>query len=116
MKVIIAGSRYINSIPMFEDAVKGSGFDITEVVSGGCRGVDEMGEEFARAMGIPCRIFMAQWKDYGKSAGPMRNHKMASYADALIAIWDGKSRGTKNMIETATKMGLKVFVKLYGVE
>jgi hypothetical protein len=58
-------------------------------------------------------VFPADWKTHGKAAGPIRNRQMAKNAEALIALWDGNSRGTKNMIETATKLGLKVYVKRY---
>ena len=57
--------------------------------------------------------FLAQWDKYGRQAGPMRNRQMAENADALIAYWDGESRGSKNMIEEAKKRGLKVAVKYY---
>jgi hypothetical protein len=110
MKVIIAGSRGIWSIPWVEDTIKASGFEVTEVVSGGCRGVDEIGEAYAQSEGIPCRVFPADWKANGRAAGPIRNAEMAAYADALIAVWDGKSRGTKNMIDEAKKRGLKVYI------
>ena len=110
MKTIIAGSRQIWSTTVVEDAIKASGFEITEVVSGGCRGVDQIGEAHAEAMGIPCRVFLADWNKHGKGAGPIRNTQMAEYAEALIAIWDGKSAGTKHMIDIATRKGLKVYV------
>ena len=111
MKVIIAGGRNINDFDLLLDAVEESGFDITTVVSGGATGVDHMGEIFAEEMNLKLTIWHADWKRYGRAAGPLRNQKMAENAQALIAIWDGKSRGTKNMIETATKMGLLVYVK-----
>ena len=55
----------------------------------------------------------AEWIKYGRAAGPRRNKQMAEYADALLAYWDGKSRGTKNMIELAKDKGLKIGVKIY---
>lgn len=83
---------------------------MTEVVSGCAQGADAHGETVARSMGIPVSRFPADWKQYGKSAGIRRNAQMAEYADALIAVWDGESRGTKNMIELASARGLLVFV------
>ena len=79
--------------------------------SNGWRGVDSMGEEWAKSKSIPVRRFPADWDGLGKAAGFIRNAEMADYADALIAVWDGKSRGTANMIEVAKKKGLKVHVK-----
>lgn len=110
MKVIIAGSRDIASYRLVKEAIRNSGFEITEVVSGHARGVDSMGELYAEQNGIDLVIFPANWNKYGKSAGHKRNYKMAMYADALIAIWDGESKGTKGMIDIATEKGLKVFV------
>jgi hypothetical protein len=59
---------------------------------------------------VPLKIFPAQWSIYGKGAGYIRNREMAQYADALIAFWDGKSKGTKNMIDEAKKQGLIIKV------
>lgn len=111
LRVIIAGSRDINDYEIVEDAIRESQFPIAVVVSGGARGVDALGELYAESMNIPIHVFEPDWDKNGRAAGPIRNRKMAENADALIAIWDGKSRGTKNMIETATKLGLLVFVK-----
>lgn len=78
------------------------------VVSGTARGADRLGERYARERGYEIRRFPADWDNDGNSAGPIRNAKMADNADALIAFWDGKSRGTRNMIETAEEKGLLV--------
>lgn len=114
MKTIVAGSRSITSLSIVSKAIGGfirnMGLDITQVVSGGARGVDQLAEEWARRNDIPVAVFPASWKEYGKSAGPLRNIEMAEYADALIAIWDGRSRGTANMIQVAELNGLRVFV------
>lgn len=111
MKVIIAGSRTITDSKLLMMAILESGFDITEIVSGGARGVDTMGELTAEFLGIPCSRFPADWKTHGRHrAGPIRNRQMADYAEALIAIWDGESSGTKDMIEVAVKKGLRVHV------
>lgn len=95
---------------LVERAVKASGFKITEVVSGHARGVDCLGELWADNHDIPCRIFEADWNKHGRSAGPIRNREMADYGEALIALRRPQSRGTQHMIDTARKLGLKVFV------
>lgn len=111
MKTIIAGSRNIDMpLAALNDAVIMSGFDITEVVSGTARGIDRTGELWAEWKGIPVTRFPANWEKYGKAAGYKRNVQMAEYADALIAVWDGKSSGTKHMITAACEKGLKVHV------
>ena len=112
MKTIIAGSRTITDPIVIAAAITASGFDVTLVVSGGCRGADLAGENWAMLHGIPVKQFPAPWRQHGLSAGPIRNKAMADYADALIAVWDGVSRGTKNMIQEARKRGLKVYVHL----
>lgn len=111
LRVIIAGGRDIYDYQLVLDAIQECQFPIDTVVSGGAPGVDALGEKYAVEMNKKLQIFMANWKENGRAAGPMRNRRMAENADALIAIWDGKSRGTKNMIETAEKKGLLVYVK-----
>lgn len=114
MKVIIAGCRRlcdpIVTAELVRRTMRESFPDCTEVVSGGAFGVDEIGEAWAEANSVPVKKFKAAWDEYGKSAGPIRNRQMAEYADALLAVWDGKSPGTKNMIHEATKRGLVVLV------
>lgn len=110
MRTIIAGSRTITDPAVVEQAIRDSGFTITEVVSGGARGVDWLGGQWARKKRIQTRFFHAEWGRFGKRAGPIRNRTMARYAEALIAIWDGSSRGTADMIRRAQSLGLRVFV------
>jgi YspA, cpYpsA-related SLOG family len=112
MRTIIAGSRTIHDPETVYDAVQESGFNITTVISGGAMGIDEMGAEWAVAQCIDVKFFIPDWELHGKSAGIIRNKQMALYADALIAIWDGESGGTKHMIAHAKKLGLKVYVKI----
>jgi hypothetical protein len=114
MKVIIAGSRTINNHRIVAQAVIKSGFLVTEVVSGGANGVDRCGEWYADANKLKIKRFLAEWHKYGKKAGAIRNALMAEYADALVAVWDGVSPGTKMMIEMAEKKGLKVYVYQLG--
>ena len=108
--VIIAGSRDFNDYEMV--CAKCAAFFArrtpTSIVCGEARGADTLGRRWAEEHGIPVDSFPADWDRYGKSAGYRRNEEMARYADALIAFWDGKSRGTKNMIEIAQKRGLQI--------
>lgn len=110
MRVVIAGSRDITDATLLEEAIRDSGFEITEVFCGLASGVDTLGKIWAENHGLPLRFFPALWKKHGKAAGPIRNQEMAQEADALIAITNG-SRGTLNMINAAYSKGLKVFVK-----
>ncbi len=108
MKVVVAGSRTITYSAIVVAAIRESGFQLTELVSGGCRGVDRVAEQWAYGMGIPIRRFIPDWSHYGRSAGPRRNRQMAEYADAGVVVWDGKSRGRKNMAEELEKLGKPV--------
>jgi hypothetical protein len=112
MKVIIAGSRNIKSFSIVKSAVDESKFIISEVVSGRAEGVDYLGEQWAIKNGVQIAKFPADWNTHGKAAGHIRNKQMADYADALVAVWDGSSRGTKNMIDNMKKLNKLVFVKI----
>ena len=114
MKVIIAGGRDFYDEALLKQAIKDSDFDITQVVSGGAAGADSLGEEWAHANNKLLKIFPAEWDVHGNAAGPIRNGLMAKYADALIAMWDGESRGTKDMISKAKKNRLKIYIGYYG--
>jgi len=81
-------------------------------LSGAARGADTLGEEWAVMCGIPIEKYPADWNAHGKSAGYKRNTVMAEHAEALIALWDGKSRGTAHMIEIAKRHGLRVHVEM----
>ena len=112
MKVIIAGSRTIWDYSIIDQAVFDSGFNVTEVVSGYAGGVDAVGEAWSLVNGLGYATpFRADWNKYGLAAGHRRNRQMAEYAHALIAVWDGKSPGTKSMIKIAKKLGLKIYLK-----
>ena len=112
MITIIAGSRTIRNEQLVYDAIKESGFEITEVVSGHAQGVDMIGEAYTQEFGVKLKVFEADWDKLGNSAGIIRNQMMVDYADALIAVWDGKSKGTSHIIKQAKKKKLKVFVKV----
>jgi hypothetical protein len=114
MKVIIAGGRNFTDYLLLLEGVVESGFDITSVVSGCAKGADELGELFARDMDLQIHRFPANWDKYGRAAGPIRNGEMANVGEALLAFWDGKSSGTKNMIEQATRKGIPIYVKQYN--
>lgn len=116
MRVIIAGSRGFLDQALMNKVVRQcidkrlrAGEEI-EIVSGTARGADQMGEAFAEAEGLTVTRFPADWDLLGRSAGYRRNEQMAEYADALIAFWDGSSRGTRHMINIAKDAGLAVRV------
>jgi len=111
MKTIIAGSRNFNDYELLYQICEDE--KITEVVSGTARGADLLGERYAKENEIPIKRFPANWNEYGKSAGYKRNAEMAKYAEALIAFWDGESKGTKHMVDLAKQHNLKVHIVFY---
>ena len=115
MKVIIAGGRNFRDYNKLRESCDNILVNQKEleIVSGTAAGADTLGERYAQEKGYEVKKFPAQWDLYGKSAGYKRNQQMAEYADGLIAFWDGKSKGTKHMIDIANKMGLKVRVIRY---
>ena len=111
-KTIIAGSRDCSDYFQLIEAVAQCGWEITSVVSGMARGADTLAIQYAENNSLPLHKYPADWNKYGKSAGYKRNVQMAENAEALIALWDGKSKGTKHMIDIARSKGLKVYVHL----
>lgn len=124
MKTIIAGSRNIKDYSLVKRVIEESNFQITEVVSGTAKGVDQLGERWARENCVKLTPFEAEWtniyhpdavirtNDYGRkydaSAGHRKNEKMANYADALIVIIKNNSKGSMSMLQIAQKKGLKI--------
>lgn len=118
MRTIISGSRGITDAKPVWSAVryaKSKGLKITQVVVGDAVGVDATARQGAKSKGISWKPFdVPQWLwDVTKGAGHLRNKAMAQYADALIAVWDGESPGTRNMIKEAHKEGLVIFAFTY---
>ena len=124
VRVIVSGSRYYKNYKQLADKLdevilklmdEGIGKSDIEIVSGGCRGADELGERFAKESCLRCSIFPADWGKHGKAAGPVRNEQMAAYASEadkgiLVAFPIGDSIGTRNMIKKAKQYDLKVEV------
>jgi len=88
--------------------------DKLQIVSGAAPGADTLGEEYAEFHELSIRTFPANWDKYGKSAGFKRNQEMADYANHAIVFWDGKSTGSKDMIDRARVMKLYLEIIEYG--
>lgn len=118
MKVIIAGGRDFNDFSLLKETCDRALINLVdvEIVSGGAKGADLLGEKYATESGYPCKSFPADWEKYGKAAGYKRNAEMAKYANCLIAFWDGKSKGTQHMINIAKNNGLQIKIISYGKE
>lgn len=112
LKVIVAGGRDFNDYTRLKSILDHIPQSF-EVVCGEARGADSLGNRYALENGLTIHSFPADWNTHGKSAGYKRNAQMAAFADALVAFWDGSSRGTKSMIDLAIAKGLKVAVVRY---
>lgn len=111
MRTIIAGSRGVTDVRVVEQAVRDCGWWPSTILSGAARGVDRLGEQWAGLYGLPVEQYPADWNGpLQRGAGHARNAVMAQHAEALVAVWDGSSPGTRNMIETAQQMGRRVYV------
>lgn len=120
MKIIVSGSRTFEHQATRERVFSDLDFHhslkpITEVVHGACRGPDLFARDWAKARGIPDKPFPYE-KALGRAGGPIRNEKMAKYASGgkLLAYWDGRSRGTKNMITNGFKHNMEVIVTYWS--
>jgi hypothetical protein len=113
MKVIIAGSRTLSDYGIIELAVTNSKFTPIEIISGCAKGADRLGELFAKNHNLPVKYFPADWNRFGKAAGYKRNQQMAEYGDALVAVWDGKSKGTGHMINIMKDLNKPFHVEIY---
>ena len=117
IKVVIAGCRDYNN---YDEAKEYIDFCLSRIrkisdiiiISGCASGADALGERYAVENGFIIEKYPADWQKYGKSAGPRRNLQMAEACDFVICFWDGKSRGTRSMIEYAKQCGKPVKIKM----
>lgn len=110
LRTIIAGSRDLHSYRLVARVMEECGWVPSVVLSGGARGIDTVGAWWAKDNGIHVERWEARWDLHGRAAGIRRNVEMAKNADALVAVWDGSSRGTAHMIDEARRRGLRVYV------
>ena len=100
MKVAVVGSRSI-----FATDIGIYISDGDEIVSGGAVGVDSCAAEYAKKNGLKLTVFLPQYERYGRAAPIVRNKKIVDYADKIVVLWDGKSKGTLSVIKYAEKTG-----------
>lgn len=109
MKLAVIGSRGLTITNLEEIIPKG----VTEIVSGGAKGIDACAAEYARSHGLKLTEFLPEYKRYGRGAPFKRNLRIIDYADEVLALWDGQSSGTKYVIEQCKKKSKNVTVKVY---
>ena len=106
MKVAVIGSRGLG----VSDLGRFLPENTTEIVSGGAKGVDTSAREYALSHGIKLTEFLPEYTRFGRSAPLKRNISIIEYADIVLAFWDGKSRGTKFVIDNCRRLGVEVRV------
>lgn len=111
VKLIVAGGRDFADFDLLAETLFPLG-DF-ELVCGEAKGADLLGRKYAELAQLPIHSFPADWESLGRRAGFFRNARMASFADELVAFWDGESRGTQHMIRTMQALGKPVIVVRY---
>lgn len=116
MKVAVVGSRTITDYTIVREIL--GNYAITQIVSGGAKGIDSLAEQFSTSVMLPTapKVFLPDWNLHGKGAGFIRNKQIVDYADMVVAIWDGVSKGTQHSIEYAKKQGKQVDVWVVDLE
>lgn len=116
MKVAVVGSRTFNDFALLRKTLDTLYPNISLIVSGGAKGADSFAERYAKEEGISTLIFKPDWKTHGKAAGFIRNKDIVEAADMVIAFWDGISKGTKNSMDHAEKMGKKLITVMFTTD
>lgn len=104
MKVAVIGSRNL----VVENLEEYLPPDVSEIVSGGARGIDTCAKEYANKNNLKLTVFLPDYKKYGKSAPLRRNLEIIEYSDEVFAFWDGVSHGTKFVIDNCKKQSKKI--------
>ena len=108
MKIAVIGSRTFDKYESVVNILSKLG--VTEIISGGAKGADTLAERYAKEFDIPTKIFLPDWETYGKKAGFMRNTQIIEECEMVVAFWDGESKGTKDSLDKAEKLGKKVMI------
>lgn len=108
MKIAIIGSRNLTKVDLSKYIPK----SVTEIVSGGAKGIDTLATKYAENNKLRLTIFLPQYEKYSRAAPLKRNDKIIEYSDEVIAFWDGKSKGTEYVIKKCKKLNKKITVHL----
>lgn len=115
MKLAIIGSRAMTDYEWLcqriQHIVNAHQYTISTIISGGAKGADMLGERYAIEYNMPCIVHQAQWQQYGRKAGIIRNQDIIHDSDIVIAFWDGISKGTKDSINKARKKGKLIHIE-----
>lgn len=115
MKTAVIGSRTFDNYEQLKTILDNLGDKPTEIISGGAKGADALAERYAQENDLPLTIHLANWQEYGKAAGPIRNQQIIEDCDQVVAMWDGLSKGTQHSIKIAKAKGKSTKVVMYAV-
>lgn len=124
LRILVCGGRHFNDYDLLENTINGviaeNGCENIEIVSGHCVGADRLGELYAKKHNAQVKIFPAEWKKYGKRAGPMRNKQMVDYISdfknkIVVAFVRANTKGTRNTISLAKRANIRVIEKKYAI-
>lgn len=112
IKLAIVGSRTFADKEIFDKCMSTimEKYDVIEIISGGAKGADTFGEQYATENNIPKKIYKPDWEKYGKKAGFLRNHTIIKACDVCLALWDGNSNGTRHDINLCKEYDKTCFV------
>lgn len=108
--LMICGSRGITEFKHLAEALVKCKFKYDEIVSGGAKGVDKLAEQYADRCNVPITVVKPEWDKHHRGAGIVRNRKMVTMSDCVLAVWDGKSKGTQHSINFAQRQGKPVYI------
>ena len=114
MKTAVIGTRTFENYQQLCETLGNLANTPTEIISGGATGADALAERYATENNLPLTIHLANWKEYGKAAGPIRNKTIIEECEQLVAFWDGQSKGTNHTIKTAKAKGKPTKVVNYA--
>ena len=121
MKLAIVGGRNFTNTILFNKVIdrllkRKIFIEVTEIVSGGARGIDTLAENYANKHSLKTTIFLPDWNKYGRSAGFKRNVEIISNANIVIAFWDGQSKGTSHSIKLTKDLSKTLVIVKYSVK
>ena len=115
-RLAVVGSRTFNAVEVVRAHLQARLPTVVEIVSGGARGADTLAELVAVELGVPCVVLPADWRRWGRGAGPRRNAEIAARADAVLAFVDqplDRCRGTRDVVERFRRAGKPVEVVVW---
>ena len=113
MKLAIIGGRDFSDYDRTKECYEAIS-NITEIVSGGAKGADSLGELIAFDYNLKFTCFKPDWDKHGKAAGFIRNRLIIEHSDVVLAFWDGQSKGTENSINIAKRLNKPICVVPYN--